>query len=145
VHEIELDEVEELVFDIAQSWGLNPKPRKRKPKPFTPPPTVSWAPCRHWGGTHECPRCKRETEVSAKMARAQQLYEEHSRYVTGRLLRELKVGHVDQRADFRDVEQRVWMAVAARIGMSFPFSAWLHDTKVMGQSRRNGARSERED
>jgi DNA-directed RNA polymerase specialized sigma24 family protein len=110
------DEVEELVSDIAQSWGLDPKPRKRKPKPFIPP-TVAWAPCKHWGGTYECPQCKKESEVSANMARAQRLYEEHSRYVMRRLLAELGISHVNQRSDFRDVEQRVWMAVAARIGM----------------------------
>jgi len=93
-------------------WVSNhaPAPRSLHHQP-------SWTPCSHWGGSKaDCPRCKNQLLPGA-MLQAQAMYDEHRKFVLGRLHAELHSyqGHFNETLK-SDLENEVWQTVAAKIG-----------------------------
>jgi DNA-directed RNA polymerase specialized sigma24 family protein len=119
--------LEEHVTALEEAWGLKPRRRRKerlvrpaisaRPTPVSAPKPPLWTPCRHWGGIRECECCRSKTQTG-NMREAQALFEQYERYVTGVLLKTLKLPFVNKAEHpyFSEIEQKVWMKVAEKIG-----------------------------
>jgi hypothetical protein len=156
LHKLAKTNSPEELQSIVRGWR-RPLP-KEEPKPEPPPqaeppqPTKPiWKPCRHFGGSRECSTClKRNTAAGVRlagaMALANEMYNQHRRFVLDRLRTEL-MPFTDGKpySAFDDLEQMCWQAVASGIAkyedQSTPL-AWLkkivHGT-VVDHFRRLGA------
>lgn len=122
---------------IIRGW-IPPLP---KPLPEPEPEPVPQAPvpqgvgpCAHYGGTWECERCRIENTKAAvrlagAMALAEQMYQQHRKFVLDRMHTELAPFTNGKPFEgFDDLEQDVWRSVASRIARyedrSTPL-AWL--------------------
>ena len=118
--------VSQLDFDATARTSIaahvGKKLRRPAPRPIEPDTTRSehqqWEPCAYWGGTRECPRCRRPVSAGA-MAQAQQMWTQHRRFVLDRLDKEIPryIGgrHAREYSRYSDVEQAVWTKVADKI------------------------------
>lgn len=86
------------------------------------PESKEWGgPCKHWGGSRECPTCLRENaaagvRLAGALAIADRMFQEHRAFVLTRIYGEclpFTGGRAYSQID--DLEQNVWQAVTARI------------------------------
>jgi hypothetical protein len=92
-----------------------------KPRPLPASEPEQWSPCKHYGGTRECDRCRKPVP---ELRRAQQMFDQHRRFVLDRLDKEFPQ-HFGGRpareySRFNDLEQEVWANVTARISTFTP-------------------------
>jgi hypothetical protein len=121
---------EAFVAEARQRLALHVGKRLPAPTPKPAPPASipdddesyqPWTPCKHFGGTRECSRCKAKKTAAGRkhvsaMRLADDMYRDHEMFVKSRIHAELQPYTGGKPfSSFDDLEQVVWRGIASRI------------------------------